>query len=205
MSKLHLERKRLPATFPFFFLKLCIYIRKKLVEEIHRSPMECNGKQDGQMHEKVCDLVVFPMEKTSKASREASDCKSPSWPRKALPTHYSSLPRPKGKKASVWTKTKATSLCYYHTYQFLKLFNLLNKMFILSLYRTILSTQTVLQHIAHVVCPIWRVIYYSNIWTFNLWHSIFTHHSPSWQHHLIKGRNFLFMLVKQKVIDQAFQ
>ena len=109
------------------------YIRKKLVEEIHRSPMECNGKQDGQMHEKVCDLVVFPMEKTSKASREASDCKSPSWPRKALPTHYSSLPRPKGKKVSVWTKTKATSLCYYHTYQFLKLFNLLNKMFILSL------------------------------------------------------------------------
>ncbi|KAH1161428.1 hypothetical protein AAZX31_01G031600 [Glycine max] len=100
MSKLHLERKRLPATFPFFFLKLCIYIRKKLVEEIHRSPMECNGKQDGQMHEKVCDLVVFPMEKTSKASREASDCKSPSWPRKALPTHYSSLPRPKGKKSN---------------------------------------------------------------------------------------------------------
>lgn len=49
MSKLHLERKRLPATFPFFFLKLCIYIRKKLVEEIHRSPMECTGNQDGQI------------------------------------------------------------------------------------------------------------------------------------------------------------
>ncbi|RDX61760.1 hypothetical protein CR513_59980, partial [Mucuna pruriens] len=53
------------------------------------------------MYEKVCDLVVFPMEKTSKASREASDCKSPSWPRKALPTHYSSHPRPKGKKATL--------------------------------------------------------------------------------------------------------
>ncbi|KAL9328074.1 hypothetical protein ACSQ67_003077 [Phaseolus vulgaris] len=42
------------------------------------------------------------MEKTSKASREASDCKSPSWPRKALPTLHSSHPPPKGKRASGW-------------------------------------------------------------------------------------------------------
>ncbi|CAJ1931498.1 unnamed protein product [Sphenostylis stenocarpa] len=40
------------------------------------------------------------MEKTSKVSREASDCKSPSWPRMALPTLHSSHPRPKGKRAS---------------------------------------------------------------------------------------------------------
>jgi len=54
------------------------------------------------------------MEKTSKASREASDCKSPSWPRKALPTLHSSHPPPKGKRVTV----RATSSCYYHTSHF---------------------------------------------------------------------------------------
>ncbi|TKY69837.1 hypothetical protein E2542_SST06119 [Spatholobus suberectus] len=61
------------------------------------------------MYEEVCDLVVFPMEKTSKTSREAADCKSPSWPRKALPTHYSSHPRPKGKKASDIVHSNSTT------------------------------------------------------------------------------------------------
>ncbi|WVZ09816.1 hypothetical protein V8G54_014346 [Vigna mungo] len=44
------------------------------------------------------------MEKTSKASREGSDWKSPSWPRKALPTFHSSHPRPKGKRVIVKEK-----------------------------------------------------------------------------------------------------
>ena len=53
---------------------------------------------------RIMKKVIPPngkISKDAKESREASDCKSPSWPRKALPTHYSSHPRPKGKKASV--------------------------------------------------------------------------------------------------------
>jgi len=55
-------------------------------------------------------------------------------------------------------------------------------------------------YVAHV-WPKWRVIIEDM--NFQCMHAIQGDHSPSWQYHLIKGRNFLFRLVKQKVIDRS--
>lgn len=55
---------------------------------------------------KICiDLVVFPIEKKSKTSREVSDYKSQSWTKKALPTSYNSNAQHIGKKGSKRAKT----------------------------------------------------------------------------------------------------